>query len=1488
MLTINEGRSTLENEIVGDLVNEFGSTPDRPEDLPINDLSAAIQTSFNGQLGQQSLALVSRMISSKMPGGFNLNATRNYLESRWKFGPGLQDSILLLAVTMQPSSRLESETAATTFIDCTVDSYAALEGVSLSVPATTGGENPLGGMVVDPKALEHLTKQQESLSRQQLVVFARSLGVDLSTSEKTFLTSQESLKDLQLQIDLWHAEHGDFYASAIKPSFSPAKARIYTSSWNWVMQDILELFNSLINRRLSVGDKAVSEYYFRIINKSDSRLLDTILYFTNIVRRISSLTDVKDLFEQLYEDCTKRSRLDVAFRTTSQWHSPKTIIDVYGNIKYCEVPRPRSKAIVSLVQGSTTKQTAVYDGLARIPTQRTNALPRLSRTGTIPILHIRTQNERQWEYNKGLTAVYLESLTRGTQDGLSFSGKNVLLTGAGKGSIGVHLLTGLIAGGAKVIVTTSNYSPETTQFYSSIYSHHGARGSKLVVVPFNQGSQQDIEALCRYIFEPVKGLGWDLDHVIPFAAISEQDRKIDGIDSKSEFAHRLMLTNCIRLLGSLRKYKQKYGSRNRPGQIILPLSVNHGTFGHDGLYSESKAALETLFNRWHSEDWSQYLSICGASIGWTRGTNLMNSNDTLAEGIEAAGVRTFSQEEMGFAILCLMTPTMTRHCHLQPQYADLNGGLDAVSDFQELLLRVRQGITETSKIRKAIAKQQAIESAIITGPKQIDDHIKIELCPSARFEFPSLPDNRTEISPLREQLHGMVDLSRVVVVTGFSEVGPYGSSRTRWEMEAYGTFSIEGCIEMAWIMGLIKNHNGPLGGQHYTGWIDSRTNEAIKSGDVKRKYEKYILEHTGIRVIEPKILNNYDPHKKPMLHEVVIQEDLEPFEVSKEVAQDFKRSHGEKVDVTPINGSSECRIRLKSGAKLMIPKAMRFDNSVAGLVPTGWDARTYGISDDIISQVDTVTLYVLVSTIEALLSSGITDPYELYRYIHVSEVGNCIGSGIGGGTAWDKMHKGRYSPESENVQKDILQEAFINTMSAWVNMLLLSSSGPIRTPVGACATSLESLDLGVDTIVSGKAKFCLVGGFDDMTEGTSFEFANMKATVNAEQEFLKGRSPKEMSRPATTTRGGFVESHGCGLQVITTAELALSMGLPVYGVVAWTGTASDKISRSVPAPGSGILTNVREDVSGLPVPLIDLQTRRRRLDLRRRQIQSFRDLELSQLDQDVGFIIRQTPSIDVSEYIRKRKQCLDLECQQQQRDALYTLGNNFWNNDARISPIRGALAVWGLTVDDIGVASFHGTSTVMNEKNETNIVQQQLNQLGRAKGNPILGVFQKYLTGHPKGGAGAWMINGGLQILHTGLVPGNRNADDIDENLRKHEHIVFPNRSIQTTGVNAFTVTSFGFGQKGAQSILIHPKYLFATIDEDVYLAYVGRVEEREKKARRYFQHALANNSMFVAKDAPPYSADQESNVLLDPNARLNRHKKPTFTFTGAPSRMAA
>ena len=133
--------------------------------------------------------------------------------------------------------------------------------------------------------------------------------------------------------------------------------------------------------------------------------------------------------------------------------------------------------------------------------------------------------------------------------------------------------------------------------------------------------------------------------------------------------------------------KESLSITTRPAQTILPLSPNHGIFGGDGLYAESKIGLEPLFYKWESENWSQYLTIVGAVIGWTRGTGLMSSNNLVAEGIEVLGCRTFSTAEMGFMLVGLMTQAMATLSQGQPIWADLTGRMDRVANLKDQTTR---------------------------------------------------------------------------------------------------------------------------------------------------------------------------------------------------------------------------------------------------------------------------------------------------------------------------------------------------------------------------------------------------------------------------------------------------------------------------------------------------------------------------------------------------------------------------------------------------------------------------------------------------------------------------------------------------------------------------------------------------------------------------------------------------------------------------------
>ena len=116
--------------------------------------------------------------------------------------------------------------------------------------------------------------------------------------------------------------------------------------------------------------------------------------------------------------------------------------------------------------------------------------------------------------------------------------------------------------------------------------------------------------------------------------------------------------------------------------------------------------------------------------------------------------------------------------------------------------------------------------------------------------------------------------------------------------------------------------------------------------------------------------------------------------------------HGDKCDIWAGEGG-QWFAKFKKGACVFVPKAFKFSCTVAGQIPTGWEAGRYGIPEDIVAQTDRATLWALVCMAEALNASGITDPYELYKYMHPSDVGTCIRSGMGGVTSMAQMFKDR-------------------------------------------------------------------------------------------------------------------------------------------------------------------------------------------------------------------------------------------------------------------------------------------------------------------------------------------------------------------------------------------------------------------------------------------------------------------------------------------------
>jgi fatty acid synthase subunit alpha len=209
------------------------------------------------------------------------------------------------------------------------------------------------------------------------------------------------------------------------------------------------------------------------------------------------------------------------------------------------------------------------------------------------------------------------------------------------------------------------------------------------------------------------------------------------------------------------------------------------------------------------------------------------------------------------------------------------------------------------------------------------------------------------------------------------------------------------------------------------------------------------------------------------------------------------------------------------------------------------------------------------------------------------------------------------------------------------------------------------------------------------------------------------------------------------------------------------------------------------------MPRLDLTYRARQIAFRRKQISEWLAHEQTQVKDEIELSKGQGDVFD-EEFFASRLADLEAEAVQQEKDALSTYGM-LEGYDPRVAPIRRALAVWGLKANDIGVLSIHGTSTNANEGNETHLWNDVFSQIGRTPGNAVPIMAQKSLVGHSKGGSAAWQMAGLLQSVNTGMVPGNRNADNIDAKFQPYTHLMFPSKTIHTDGIRAGVMVRHSF-----------------------------------------------------------------------------------------------
>ena len=708
-----------------------------------------------------------------------------------------------------------------------------------------------------------------------------------------------------------------------------------------------------------------------------------------------------------------------------------------------------------------------------------------------------------------------------------FAGDVAVVTGASRGSIAASVVAGLLAGGATVVATTSSLNSARLGFFKDLYRASARQGAKLWVLPANMASFADVDALVDWVkTEQTRSAGPVTEVVkaalvptllFPFAAGPVRGEAAEA-GNRAEIEARILLWSVERLVGA------EWGTERV--HVVLPGSPNRGTFGGDGAYGEAKAALDALVAKWSSESWAARTSLVHAIIGWVRGTGLMGGNDPLVAAVEAAGVKTWSTDEMGAELLALCAPATREQATQAPVKVDFAGGLEGI-DLRAL---------------------EVAEAPLVVEPEAGPT---IDAFPPSPGALPTLagPD-WGDIAARPEDF---------VVIVGAGELGPWGSSRTRHEMEVHDELSAAGVLELAWVTGLVRWDD------RAASWYDVASGETVPESQIHGRYHDDIVDKCGIRSYEDD--GTMRDHTAPLLTSVFLEDDL-TFTVGSEAeARAMAAAEPAHTVIEPAEGG-DWRVTRKAGTEIRVPRRISITRTAGGQIPSGFDPAAWGIPGEMIESADRVAMWNLVCTVDAFLSSGFS-PEELMRWVHPARVANTQGTGMGGMTSMQSLYIDALLGEA--TANDLLQEALPNVIAAHVVQSYVGSYGAMVHPVAACATTAVSIEEGADKIRLGKADFVVAGGFDDLgTEGV-VGFAAMSATADTAALTSRGVDIRRISRANDRRRAGFVESQGGGTVLLARGDVAARVGLPVLGVVAYAGSFADGVHTSIPAPGLGAL-----------------------------------------------------------------------------------------------------------------------------------------------------------------------------------------------------------------------------------------------------------------------------------------------------------------------------
>lgn len=262
---------------------------------------------------------------------------------------------------------------------------------------------------------------------------------------------------------------------------------------------------------------------------------------------------------------------------------------------------------------------------------------------------------------------------------------------------------------------------------------------------------------------------------------------------------------------------------------------------------------------------------------------------------------------------------------------------------------------------------------------------------------------------------------------------------------------------------------------------------------------------------------------------------------------------------------------LQSGDSVLVSSTRRFEVSAAGQLPTGFEPGKLYASRNHPRGLQ-MSIFAMSDALADLgiewdqIKERVRDE-DISVYVS-SSMGQLDGPGTGG------MLSAR--ARGQRVTSKQCPLGFAEMPGDFINAYVLQTQARTGPALGACATFLYNLQLGVQDIKSGRARVAIVGAAEapivpEVMEG----YVAMGAL--ATDKGLQGLDGVESLDQVDFSRAcrpfayncGFVMAESAQIVVLMADDLALSLGAPILGAVPEVSVHADGAKKSISSPGVG-------------------------------------------------------------------------------------------------------------------------------------------------------------------------------------------------------------------------------------------------------------------------------------------------------------------------------